>query len=204
MDRDYINEKVKTTGTNDEDILQLEFGKIYKTGVFVPPECTYKDSSFFIQYSCTQPQSQLNSKYKEVSTIACLGVFVSLFYLVVLYFFKRNSKIQYKSWDMNTITPGDYSVEMEITHDQYRWFLDNIYPRDKAQGISPGMSLKTYLKKELETILDKDLQKIRTDGSESQRSQIKIQKVKIADIVFAFNNSELIHLLRERGYYVNN
>lgn len=28
--------------------------------------------------------------------------------------------------------------------------------------------------------------------------------MKIADIVFAFNNSELIHLLRQRGAFINN
>jgi len=48
LDRDYINSVVKSAGTNDEDILKLEFGKIYKAGVFVPPDCTFKDSSFFI------------------------------------------------------------------------------------------------------------------------------------------------------------
>ena len=32
---------------------------------------------------------------------------------------------------------------------------------------------------------------------------IKIKEVKIADIVFAYNNAKLINLLRKRGRFIN-
>jgi len=37
---------------------------------------------------------------------------------------------------------------------------------------------------------------------EHDTSNIKISQVKIADIAFAFNNAELIKLLKTRGYYI--
>ena len=56
---------------------------------------------------------------------------------------------------MNTITLGDYSIEYTIKEEAYTWFLDNIYnPIDKDRGISPGESLKSYMKKEIEEMLN--------------------------------------------------
>jgi hypothetical protein len=65
--------------------------------------------------------------------------------------------LNYKQWDLQTITPGDYSVEYEITHPSYNWFLQNVYPEDQANGISPGYSLKNFMKKDIERILDEEL-----------------------------------------------
>ena len=46
------------------------------------------------------------------------------------------------------------------------------------------------MKNELEKVLTDTLHEIKAAGSET--SSIKIAEVKIADIVFAFNNTELI------------
>lgn len=56
-------------------------------------------------------------------------------------------------WDIQTITPGDYTLQYEITDKAFDWFKANVYPEDSAKGISIGESLKTYLKTKLEEIL---------------------------------------------------
>lgn len=30
-------------------------------------------------------------------------------------------------WDIQTITPGDYTLQYEITDEAYHWFLNNVY-----------------------------------------------------------------------------
>ncbi len=50
------------------------------------------------------------------------------------------------------------------------------------------------MKSELERILTDKLKEVKASGADT--SNIKISEVKIADIVFAFNNAELIDLLR--------
>jgi hypothetical protein len=65
------------------------------------------------------------------------------------------------------------------------------------------MGLKNYIKNEFEKILTIELNKKKQDPNFDSKD-IHIEEVKIADIVFAFNNSELIHLLRERGGYISN
>ena len=57
-----------------------------------------------------------------------------------------------------------------------------------------GESFKTYLKNQLEKILTDKLFEIKKDSERSK--SITIKEVKIADIVFAFDNAELINLLR--------
>ena len=61
-----------------------------------------------------------------------------------------------------------------------------------------GMALKTYLKQEFEKMLNEELKK----KKEKQNGKYKITEVKIADIVFAFNNPKLIELLVKRGSYI--
>lgn len=88
-----------------------------------------------------------------------------------------------------------------MTDQAYEWFLKNIYyTRDEQRGISIGESLKTYLKNEIEKILTDKLKQIQAQGAET--SSIKINEVKIADINFAYDNADLILLLRERGSHI--
>lgn len=103
----------------------------------------------YVQYACTQPKELLDQKYRQTSVVACLGVLSVFAYIIVLYYFKRTSKLKQVDWDIQTITPGDYTVQYEITDQAYNWFLTNVYPSDKNKGISIGASLKTFMKNEI-------------------------------------------------------
>ena len=115
---------------------------------------------------------------------------------------KRYSKMNQLDWDIQTITPGDYTLQYEITDEAFHWFLNNVYYTGDfaAQGISIGFAFKTYMKTELERILTNKLVDMRASGRDT--SSIKISEVKIADITFAFDNAELIQLLRVRGSHI--
>lgn len=78
-----------------------------------------------------------------------------LLFLITIYFLKKNSKLKQLEWDIATITAGDYTVEYKISENSYHHFLNTVYiPYDKDQGISRGESLKRYLKKEFESMLN--------------------------------------------------
>lgn len=122
--------------------------------------------------------------------------------MITIYFLKKNSKIKNLEWDVSTITAGDYTVEYKFTEDTYQQFLDSHYNvHDKARGISIGESLKNYLKTEFENLLNVKLREANAEKTDQERSK-SLQEVKIADIVFAFNNAELIKLLRLRGGHI--
>jgi hypothetical protein len=164
--------------------------------------CTDFRSYVYVQYACTQSMAVLQSKHNQISLVSCCGVFLVCIYIITIYWFKKVSKLNQLDWDIQTITPGDYTVQMEITDKAYNWFLaSEQYQRDKNRGLSVGESLKTYIKTELEKTLTDKLKEMRQDPT-VDTSSINIQQVKIADISFAFNNAELIHLLRERGGHI--
>jgi len=54
-------------------------------------------------------------------------------------------------WDISTITPGDYTLQLEITTKMWENFLQEHYYKDdmEAKGISSAFALKTYMKTEL-------------------------------------------------------
>lgn len=63
------------------------------------------------------------------SKIACLGIFMVMVYLTCLHYFKRRSELDQVKWDMLTITPGDYTMQMEITEKMYKQFISDHYSR---------------------------------------------------------------------------
>lgn len=60
--------------------------------------------------------------------------------------------------------------------------------------------MKSYIKNELEKILTDKLFEMKAQGTASEG--ISITEVKIADISFAFDNAELIKLLKLRGGHI--
>jgi len=154
-------------------------------------DCTSSKAKIFVSYSCIQTEETQKTKYNQASIISGLAILLVLVYMTVLHQFKRASDLNQKEWDIQTITPGDYTMQYEISSKSYEFFMTNIYPRDQARktDISIGESLKSYIKRELERILTEKLHEVKKQPGS-------------ADISFAFNNAALIQLLRVRGQHI--
>jgi hypothetical protein len=109
-----------------------------------------------------------------LSIVASVGVFVAFLFLIVIYYMKRYSKMNQLDWDIQTITPGDYTLQYEITDEAYHWFLNTIYyPGSfEQEGTSIALALKNYMKAELEKMLTEKLNEMRSSGKDM--SNIKI------------------------------
>jgi len=59
--------------------------------------------------------------------VSCCGLLCCFIYIIMLYFLKRDSKLNFMGWDMQTITPGDYSVEYNISETAYKYYIDNMF-----------------------------------------------------------------------------
>lgn len=163
--------------------------------------CTDKSAKIFIQFTCEMNTTQLSDKREQATMISSLGVLLVLVYLTVLYHFKRSSDLNQMEWDIQTITPGDYTAQYEISEKAFKFFMEQQYPRfqSRKSDISVGEALKSYIKGEMERVLTDKLLEMKENAS---NENIKIKEVKIADIVFAFNNAELINLLKTRGMHI--
>jgi hypothetical protein len=47
--------------------------------------------------------------------IVCIGIFMCLLFLLVLYYLQQTSRIEYKLWDVNTVTAADFTTEAFIS-----------------------------------------------------------------------------------------
>lgn len=139
------------------------------------------------------------------SKIACLGVFMVLVYLTCLHYFKQHSELDQVKWDMLTITPGDYTMQMEITETMYKYYMDHYHSRNPDAPVA--VKLKEYIKSNLEKQLNDKLRVMKNKPKLAEQEgeddgHLNIEEVKIADIVFAFNNDKLIKLLKIRGQHI--
>lgn len=60
------------------------------------------------------------TKYKILSVIATIGLFICLVYLQVIRSLRQGAKIQALEWDLSTISAGDYTVEFDIKSKYYK------------------------------------------------------------------------------------
>lgn len=88
-----------------------------------------------------------------------------------------------------TITAADYTVEFKITQAMYdRFVRDHL---DESNPISEIGQFRLYIKEEMEMRLTS--MPCFHSGHES------LQEIRIAMVTFAFDNAEIINMLKERG-----
>jgi len=156
-----------------------------------PSVCTNDNTNVFVQFSCELPPELQQQRRLEGLVIACLGVFIALFFLVYVDYVKSVAKNTFVEWDVKTITAGDYTTEYDIPKAQFDNFVNQVY--DPNCGLSKAAAFRNYLKAELE----KRLSEFPNLGFEEDE-----QEIQIAQIALAFDNAQLINMLRARGNFI--
>jgi hypothetical protein len=73
----------------------------------------------YVQYLCIQDESVLNNKRRDALVVIALGIFISLLFLLSLYYQEKTAILDYKLWDVNTVTAADFTVETFISQPQW-------------------------------------------------------------------------------------
>jgi len=149
--------------------------------------------------------------------IATLGLFICLVYLQVIRSLRQGAKIKSLEWDLSTITAGDYTVEFNIYSNAYKNWKQNEYIQGGAfsDGIAPVTAYKKALIAEIESTLSSLMMQKRStydDHSLRRKSTRRVHEeqkkvfdtIQVADIIFAYDNSNLINLLKKRGTAIAN
>ena len=184
------------------------------------PECTSDVASrVFVQYTCVQSQEDQSTKYQQMSFTVFINILIAFFFTITIRYLYQGGKITQLDWDMSTVTAGDYTVEFDITRDAYNDWKELVYNRAGGafeNHISPGLALKTFMAEQIEEILDRYLREhpeayLDDEAAAKKKKKDKKKKkkkkkndgsftpTKVADIVFSFNNRDLILALRKRG-----
>jgi hypothetical protein len=77
--------------------------------------CTDDDASFYMQFYCLHSKEELGQKRNEGTIVAGIAVFSCLFFVIMIFYLRQSTQIQKTVWDVETITAGDYAVDMTLT-----------------------------------------------------------------------------------------
>jgi hypothetical protein len=112
-------------------------------------------------------------------------------FLLTTYYLSSTAYIDYKLWDVFTVTAADFTVEFSVSKRIWSKFLNT---PEASSSDSRAVAFENYLKKHFQEIV--------TD--EAGVLSDEYQDIKIANISFAFSNNEIINLLKKRGKIVMN
>lgn len=89
----------------------------------------------YMQYYCKQPDTL--RKQRIALGIVCIGVFICLLFLLSLYYLQQTSRLDYKLWDINTVTVADFTAETYITQRMWEEF-------EKKHAVRGGLTIKLF------------------------------------------------------------
>lgn len=124
-------------------------------------------------------------------TIICAGILVSAAFFIVINYLQQVSDVDFKIWDVETVTASDFTVDFDLDASQWAQFKKLHYLKYKKEGGSLLLSFELYIKDEIEKIVEK--------SSDAQEGP---ELFEIAVITFATKNKTLMKLLKERGSYI--
>ena len=56
--------------------------------------CANEDTTFFVQYFCTQNEKQLSRKYEEGSIVAAIAIFSCFFVIIMNFYLRKTTQIK--------------------------------------------------------------------------------------------------------------
>lgn len=115
----------------------------------VPSKCWDKDSIIYLQYQCQQDEAGLTTKREEALLFTCMGIFICGVFLSTLFFLNKLADIDFKAWDVETVTAGDFTVTYAIPDEV--WYNFEFLHEDKTRA--EGSDFEEYLSKEFEKIV---------------------------------------------------
>jgi hypothetical protein len=78
----------------------------------------------YLQYYCTQDDKAVTRKKQAGLVVAGLGILICLMFLIGLSYLRTESNLDFTIWDFNTVTAGDFTIELKISDVQWETYLD--------------------------------------------------------------------------------
>jgi hypothetical protein len=148
---------------------------------------------------------------------------IAFLYMMIIYYLQKTSRLDQLEYDMNTISAGDFTVELDITQTMYKEFLSEFYEptgskmneEKSGQIYSPALYLKKYLSEEIGRMLtlsyinrlerekEHELEHSRGKPKKNASGLPPVETIIVKDIQFAYNNHEVIAILKKRGYAIS-
>ena len=83
-------------------------------GSSIPEQCQSGNSVFFVQFACVHTAEDLVTKQVYSLILACIVVFIALTMFNFFEYMQKEQEIEEVIADVNTLTPADYTVYINI------------------------------------------------------------------------------------------
>ena len=127
---------------------------------------------------------------------------MALFITNYLDYLNKIQENNYIEWDLKTLTSGDYTVSVAIDEDFYAKYLKDVErewlvkcSKEGTRFLSGVQGFQEWFRHEIES----RLKRLLNLGFDEESD-----KVKVAFVTVAFNNSDIIELLVKRGTAIVN
>lgn len=111
---------------------------------------------------------------------------------VVYNYIKMKQYWDFLTFDFNLVTAADYTVELKISEKAYQTWKKLYY--QESNLLSECTQLEIYLKQELEKRVE-----MCDDLAFEDKDMPNSDKCRISKISMAYNNEEVIEMLKKRG-----
>lgn len=76
-----------------------------------------------MQYTCLQSNKDLDAKRYMGLSIVCMGFFGIVVYSLTVFYLSHTAKLDFKLWDLSTLTAADFTGEITITEKMWENFF---------------------------------------------------------------------------------
>ena len=153
-------------------------------------ECFSGSAQFFLQIACKLDHDEITTRRIQGLFIASLTIAVALYVSVFTDYIRQIAKNDFVEWDIKTVTSGDYTIEFDISDEFYDRFVQ-LHGANKPDNLP----MATYFRDWIQTEMENKVSRIPDLGYEDEPPA----RIEIAATTFAFENAELINLLKKRG-----
>ena len=98
--------------------------------------------------------------YEVVALASALIMFVAFFFILMIYYLQTTSRLDQLEYDVNTISAGDFTVELSINRKMWAHFLEEHYEpigsklkEESGDYFSKALYLKKHLSDEIGRML---------------------------------------------------
>jgi hypothetical protein len=102
--------------------------------------------------------------YNKIALATATIMFVAFSFILLIYFLQKTSRLDQLEYDINTVSAGDFTVEINISSKMYNYFLDEHYntvgfktKEESGDTYSPALYLKKHLSEEIGRMLTNSL-----------------------------------------------
>lgn len=127
-----------------------------KTQTTQNPSCFAGNSSrVYFQYMCQQTKETLDRKRVEGLIVTCAGLLVAATFYILIEYLQKTSDVDFKIWDVETVTASDFTVDFDIDERQWTQFQKLHYTKYKQEGGSLLLAFELYIRDEIEKLVEK-------------------------------------------------